>query len=189
VEENNWMLQVLELLLWPVTLLIIILLLRQPLIKLIPKTKKLKYKEFEWDIETGLNEASQQANKALPDAAHSVRESLYLLAEHSPNAAILQAWEEVVYSAENMLKRLQIEVEPGDEAQPYKELEELLLNEHLYDVKIKKLFSDLRNLRNKVAHAADYKTTHSEALRYIELCLKLLMFFDSLQEVREENIS
>lgn len=56
----------------------------------------------------------------------------------------------------------------------------ILISEALINTKQGKLFSELRQLRNRVAHAVNYEVAKAEAIQYIELCFKLIEHLNSL---------
>lgn len=180
---TEFTLKLVELVLWPLTLLFVLLLFRQPLLKLATKTRRLKYRDFEWDIETGLDKACEQASEALPDPQAALRRQLYQLSEQDANASVLEAWNVMYQASLTSLQRFGVHLPKQTSETPYKTVEGLLVEQGLCDESIQGLFTELRLIRNKVAHAQAFQVQRAEALRFIELALRLKLFFDSLQEV------
>ena len=78
---------------WPLTALGIFLVLRRPLLALVPLLARLKFKDFELDFGRRLAEVSAEAAR-LPSvrAGNAADEALLRLAPVAPRAAILEAW-------------------------------------------------------------------------------------------------
>ena len=179
----EFIIQLLDKIIWPTTLIFLILMLRKPLRALIPFLKRAKLSELEVEFDQQLADAQRTAAKELPKTTPDWRVELIRLAQHMPNAAVLEAWNKVEIKATNLLKsRNQSLPEPSD--QPYKALQDLLAEEELLEVKRLKLFDELRQLRNKVAHAKNYKISSEQATSYVSLALQLI---DSLQPAASET--
>src|SRR2546425_11351416 len=85
---------------WPVTLLLILLIMRKPVTDLILLVQKLKFRDLELEFGRKVEELTAQATAELP-ARRKPFESVvfpdkYLkLAENSPRSALLESWIEV----------------------------------------------------------------------------------------------
>jgi hypothetical protein len=99
--------EILEVVIWPATVLIVVLILRRPLTRLLESTKKLKYKELELEFSKGIEQVQAEAKEALPEVLDknksSVEVDLYGLASISPTAAITEAWRAVESSAKTLI--------------------------------------------------------------------------------------
>lgn len=95
---------------WPATLLAVVLTLRNPIAKLLPDLKKLKYKDLEVDFGKGLERvekqldevasaapaAIEQQSEVQPEPLPKTRKELVAkIADLSPSAAILESWKNV----------------------------------------------------------------------------------------------
>lgn len=181
---ENWMdfiLMAMDKLIWPATLIGVLLILREPLRLLLPFAQSIKFKEFEVNFSQELDNATAQANAALPKyhpPAHlSVSQRLKQNASFLPNQSILQAWKSVEASAESLLLNQQPQL-TIPEKQRYKFMGEHLLQQQLITQKQANLFHELRQLRNKVAHAKNYSVNSVLAVQYIELCLALVEYLN-----------
>src|SRR5687768_11195311 len=94
---------------WPVAVVVLVLVVRGPLLALIPKLEELQYKDFVLRFREELSEAGarlpvgKEELKALPPPAVAEQERLESLASVSPRAAVLEAW---VVLEGALLKRL-----------------------------------------------------------------------------------
>lgn len=162
----------LDILIWPAVIVGLSLLLRRPLAQLLPQAKKLKYKDFEMEFGEELKAASREARQAFPELVSDKKAQLIASVENLPNSAILGAWGEVEDEAEALLRKQNPTLELNSET-PYKHMGELLVMGGHLDTAKGKLFTELRRLRNKVAHAKDFQVGRAEAIQYVELCFQL----------------
>jgi hypothetical protein len=178
----NWMeftVQVFDKLAWPVVILICVFSLKRPISKLIPLAKKLKFKDLEVEFGQELKAITQKAEGAFPELKYDKKSLLIAAANNLPNSAVIQAWEAVDVAAEALIRAKNINIEL-DLNTRYKHIESILLKQGFINTKQEKLFSELRQLRNKVAHAVGYEIGKVEAIQYIELCFKLIHHLETL---------
>ena len=159
---------------WPLGILAIIALLKKPLSLLIPFTKRLKYGDFEWEFQRGLDAAKEEAaavpqieagplerTPTLPPSQYVQR--IRKLARTSPRAAVLEAWMDVEAAARSAAERLQLPKRAGSQP-PAAVIRSLRDAPEVNDVV--PLLEDLRVLRNQAAHAPDMALTEESALEY-----------------------
>jgi len=166
---------------WPLVVVFGIYAMRVPLTQLIPLLKKLKYKELELEFGEELIEAVKSAEVAFPDLKHDKKSLLIATAGRLPNISIMEAWKVVDDAAELLIKSKRNDVDL-DVPTRYKLIQNILVKGRFIDIKKGKLFDELRQLRNKVAHAQDYSVGKAEAEQYIELCFKLRDHFEELAD-------
>jgi hypothetical protein len=179
--------EILEVVIWPVTVLAVVLILRRPLVGLVESTKKVKFKELELEFGEDIEQVQAEAKEVLPEAPDkeksSVEVDLYRLAQVSPTAAVVEAWSAVEASAKGLIASrghtLDYEVD-----QPYKMIQDVLIGEKMIDPRRGKIFSDLRQLRNRVVHASGYTISAELAAEYIDLSIKLRQYLDSQRKVK-----
>lgn len=169
----------LDKLIWPAVVVFAILVLRKPVAALVPLAKKLKYKDFEVEFGQELKAISKKAEGAFPELKQDKKTALIATAENMPNAAVIEAWNVVDDAAELLVKSIDSNIDLNVGTR-YKLIEDFLLKQKVIDTKKGKLFNELRQLRNKVAHAAGYEVGKAEALQYIDLCFKLTEYLSSL---------
>ncbi|ABV85851.1 TM1812 family CRISPR-associated protein [Shewanella pealeana] len=178
----SWMefiVALLDKLIWPAVLVFGVITLKRPISKLIPLAKKLKFREFEVEFGQGLKAVTEQAQGVFPELKTDKKSMLIASANSLPNSAILEAWEQVDLAAEQLIKSHCDNI-TLDKNTRYKHIENILISEALINTKQGKLFSELRQLRNKVAHAVGYEVGKAESIQYIELCFKLIEHLNRL---------
>ncbi len=174
----NFTLELVELLIWPLLVLMILGYCRQPLLSLVPMLKRLRFRELEVEFDRQLRETKETADKLLTKDS-TLKSRLLQTLIQDPNAAVLEAWKSVETSAKKIIATSQGDVE-WDRDKPYKHLEDILTQEKLLDADTAQVFSDIRQLRNKVSHAPDFKLSAIEAVQYIELCDQLIHHLNHL---------
>ncbi|MCL1140326.1 hypothetical protein [Shewanella pneumatophori] len=178
----DWMqftIALIDKLIWPLVLVFAVMNLKRPLAKLIPLAKKLKFKDLELEFGQGLKAVTEQAEGVFPELKTDKKTLLIASANSLPNSAVLETWEQVDLAAERLIK-LHCDNITLDKNTRYKHIENILISEALINTKQGKLFSELRQLRNRVAHAVNYEVGKAEAIQYIELCFKLIEHLNSL---------
>ncbi|ABV38696.1 conserved hypothetical protein [Shewanella sediminis HAW-EB3] len=171
---------------WPVVLVFGVITLKGPISKLIPLAKKLKFKDLEVEFGQELKAISQKVEGAFPALKQDRKIVLIATANHLPNSAVIEAWDEVDIAAEILIKSRCQNIELSVDTR-YKHIESILIKEELINTKQGKLFNELRQLRNRVAHAVGYEVGRAEAMQYIELCFTLIEHLNSVSRVNLMN--
>lgn len=106
MDTNALILELIKTLVWPVTIVLVIVLLRPSLLELVPALRRLRYRDFELEFERKLERLSAQADEAqLPRAkpakslaqaaiadGASVPDLIEQIAITSPRAGVAEAW-------------------------------------------------------------------------------------------------
>lgn len=166
---------------WPIAVVFVALMVRKPVIELLPFLRRLKYKEVELEFANELAQlmsditANEPAisQKSPSLAASTSSNRLLNIASISTSAAILEAWSELE-SASVAVASSFWALPPSDTFKNYPKLGEYLLQCKVIDEKQLGVFNKLRELRNKVAHAIDLNLSEEEARTYIELATSLI---------------
>lgn len=153
---------------WPTAVITIFLVLRRPILDLLPFVHRLKWKEVEIEFGQQVKEISAEIVRELPpsDVAldSSKDDSLFRLAEVSPRAAVLEAWRGVELAALDAARRI-----AGDEFRnstfTYDALRKLERSEQMAP-SILGLLRELRTLRNQAAHSPDFAISKEAAFEY-----------------------
>lgn len=172
----NWMeflIELLDKLIWPSVVLVCLYLFKVPIKSLIKNTQSFKYKDLELDFGKELKAVTEKAEIAFPELKQDKKTILINSADKMPNSAVLEAWKTVDQSAEALIRSKRSDVDLNLNTR-YKTMENILIKGKIVDPKTGKIFNELRQLRNKVAHATDYEVGKGEAIQYIELCFKLI---------------
>ncbi|MDH3353433.1 MAG: hypothetical protein OEL87_03225 [Nanoarchaeota archaeon] len=166
--------KIVEISIWPATIVTVVLLLRAPLSQLVPTLKRLKYKDLELEFEREaykiLSEAERDLQKitvkteikteGYPVHEKNSRRSLgirYSMATREPKPAetILAAWLSLQYIMQEFAEEYRIRPRSSTRFLVY-ELE----SRGLISKEVAKVVLELAALRNKVAHAEEAIITH-----------------------------
>ena len=163
---------------WPSVFLISLLILKEPLLKALPRLQKLKFKELEAEFDRGLDKIEQEVKATgLEDVVDAeivedLQERLEQISEISPNAAIVEAFRNIEQSAKALIKSKGSKPDYKI-ASPYKLIERILDTSNALNKKEVSIFRDLRLLRNKITHS-NFTASKKQADEYIELAALLL---------------
>ena len=162
---------------WPGAVLLIVLILRRPLIALIPLLRSLKYGDLEIDFEKGLAEAELAAGVELPTKdiqapKNTIRSELADMALTSPQAAAIEAWRRVENALVTLARSRQIDVAPAVWAMPLV-LSAFMLGDGVITQSQHELVLRLKNLRDRAVHTVKFQLSAEEAIRYIDLANRL----------------
>lgn len=162
---------------WPATTIILVLLLRKPVVELIPFLKRLRYKELEVEFSREVSElkaveaAAKERGEEPPLSSVGSIELLDLVSL-STSAAVMAAWWEVesaaVAAASSFWRQ-----SPSDAFRNMPKLGEYLLQCKVIDQKQLFVFNKLKQLRNKAAHAQDLNLSEGDAKYYVQLASDL----------------
>lgn len=186
----SWMqftLEAMDKLIWPVSILLGLVILRKPVAMLIPLAKSFKFQGLEVEFYQELRAASLKARAAFPELMADRKCLLLSSADNLPNTSLLEAWRSVDEAAEALIRQRRLDVDLDTDTR-YKAIENVLVAENLLDSKKAKLFSELRQLRNKVAHARGFVVGKAEAMQYIELCFRLVDHLEQMQVRPQVNV-
>ncbi len=162
---------------WPLTVLGIFLVLRRPLLALVPLIGRLKVRDLELDFGRRLAEASAEADalRAPPGAPALTADgnaALLRLAAAAPRAAILEAWLRLEAAALEAARRRGT-TEPVSHLRAPIRLIEALEELGIVDARQASVFHELRSLRNSAAHALGFEPSPDAARDYVRLAARL----------------
>ncbi|MGF1689688.1 hypothetical protein [Photobacterium kagoshimensis] len=151
---------------WPITVLLCVLILKEPMGKLLGRVSKFKYGEIEAEFQERLEklvsfEQSEKIKIGTDTAEATV--ALEDLAETSPRAAVLEAWLKVqkATSAFCIAKGFSQDMS-------HQGLFKLARERNLDIDAFQTAHQELRLLRNKAVHATDSDITTATARQYIK---------------------
>ncbi len=165
---------------WPVAIVFLILLLRQPILKTLPNLIRLKAGAFEVEFSERVDELERRAdNAAIPpvdDALEDVVEPgiarLYTLAEVNARSAILEAW----LLVESSISYASVQLGMDAPRVPSRSLYYLLYQLPIkfpYSQELFSIVNELHELRNKAVHEVDFSLGLDETLDYINLSIRI----------------
>lgn len=176
---------ILKVIAWPTVVVVSMWLLRRPLADLVPATRRVRYKDLQVEFGKDVEEVRMEAEAELPPLAArelsrpSTEDRLLLMADVSPNAAILEAWREVERASLKLLEARSTHI-PSSVTARYKMIMRLLGHAGVVEPKKLKILNDLRRLRNRVAHADGVEATVDQALEFIDIALGLITYLNNI---------
>lgn len=169
---------------WPIAIVVAAWIFRDPLLKLLHELKRLKWRDVELEFEKEILKAKAELpNIQLRknDVGHvigdmDIESKLLNLLEISPKAAVLEAWLNIEREVSDLLKRKNVELEPGLSRLG---LMQLLINCKLIDKKGRELLDTVRKLRNRAANEHETEISENAALDYIEMASEMIRILRS----------
>jgi hypothetical protein len=158
---------------WPVAAVVLVLLLKDEIVKVAPFVRRLKAGPVEAEFEREVKELKRATPAPVEPAAVRAEDTasknfLYQLAELHPRSAILESWVRVEAAARAVLSSKVPTVQKSGYL-PAARLAEPLVQAELITQGQVTLYHELRRLRNEVAHAVGFEPTQESARSYIDL--------------------
>ena len=179
MSDKEFIIQLIDKLIWPFSLFIILFLARKPISILIPHVTKAKFKDLEFEFDRTVKTIAADVEKALPVTVKKWKNKLFLLTASSPTMAVLEAWKMIEEKSIQLLES-NVKGVTYDQSEKYKKIGGDLQEHQLIDIAKKKIFDDLRILRNKVAHAKKFDVNQKQAVSYVT---SAVAFIDYLEEI------
>jgi hypothetical protein len=171
---------------WPIAIVVIVLILRNPLAKVILRVKSLKYGELDIDLSEQLNQAEAavitHAGEALPDPAS--QPGSVELARIDPKAAVLSAWLQVEKAMQSLSVRAGIQPRGRTPTSVAGELHARGLIDEISLVTLR----NVRKIRNEAAHLSEVSISFDEAVTMAGLCQWLAARLDSTSPRSEQSV-
>jgi hypothetical protein len=173
---------------WPVTVLIIIFMLRKHLRLVLPYVEKVKFKDFEVNFRKGLEDAKADAEEGgvKLKASKEEKEEILRLVEISPSSAVIESWKEIEIAARNKVTQLVKEEEKLTKAKR-RPLSHLELTGALIPSTARAI-RDLQSLRNQAAHAENVQISKENALEYVGLAKAIANQIDAITELPRQKL-
>lgn len=181
MDQPTFIVEIVKALAWPVTVLIILFVLRKPIEKLLTLVQRLRYGGIELDFGIQVQELAVRLTSELPaedglTAGQRERlKQLNQLADYSPRAAVLEGWLLLEEAAIEASKRRNLKVSSRELRSPIL-LGHALEQAGIFDEDKLEIFHRLRNLRNAAAHASEFSFSPESAREYADLALRLADF-------------
>lgn len=159
---------------WPITVILIVFLLRSDIGAVLRKVKRLRHKDTEVNFERALEAAVETAasDSTLAEPLDD-RPEIIELAKFSPRGAIIESWLQVEKALKAYAEKHGLEF---DDRKPFRLGQRHARNpdyERLGENTIETLKS-LRFLRNQAVHLRDTDLDYQEAIQYQELARKVI---------------
>lgn len=169
MKTEQFILKLLDIVVWPLTVIVITIFFRKPLYSLIPFLKRLRYKDVELEFEGKLKKIKKTTSiePVMSDertfSADEVRELAL-----SPRSTVIESWIRLEHSIRKKLKDNDILLSRMDYASS-SHLLDSLDKSGLLDKENFQLIRRLRDLRNVAAHSRKFKLRPDAALEYLSL--------------------
>lgn len=162
---------------WPASVIFIIMLLRKPIIELLPFLEELKYKDFALKFHKEVSEAKEKISFESSQIKESPKfkeeqDSLLKIVSVSPRAAVMESWT----SLQNTLLKISLDAGQIDTIENYREHSRVghaMLGKNAFTKSDFKIYHNLRELRNKATHMPDFVISTQDAKDFVNLATQL----------------
>jgi len=172
-----------DILVWPVTIFLLILLARRPIQRLIPFIQRIRYKDFELEFSKKLAEVAADVGESslLESEGSEERDKIYALVDVSPASAVIEAWKSLEQAAQEKVRQLA----PKDETfqDPLRRPLDYLDHKGVLVPSAASATRDLRMLRNQAAHAGAGEISREDALKYAALASRIRTQIEAITEL------
>lgn len=171
---------------WPIAVITVAFVFREPLAKLILLIRKLRVRDVEVTFGEELAKARAEVEEvpvsAEEEAAeHDKFKTLQELASSHPPAAIIESWKLIEDELRQVAKTIG---KPELSKMPAKVFLELRRDARIGS-KASSLFNRLRHLRNAAVHQSDFQISEGQALEYVDLAQSMAAFISGYGRNRE----
>lgn len=174
---------ILDKLIWPITTIVALLILRSPLSELVVTLKKLKYKELELEFEREAKQILAEAERDLPERIEN--ESIkvtdneppaYSRVAPPPAEGVLKSWNYIEQKIFQIAENNNIDL--GARKSLGKAID-ALVGRNVFDPAAAKVFLELATLRNKVAHSNKEAISSEVALLFSKAANRAKVYFET----------
>jgi hypothetical protein len=162
---------------WPISLFLVILLLKKEIKEIIPSLQKLKYKDFELGFGKKLESIEQKAdNENLPSPPEklipieSTNDTINQIINGSPRLVIIEAFSFLENEIRTTSMRLNIAQDKSFGV--HKSLKKMQEN-NIISSGVYSIFNQLRSLKNQAEHELEIEISATEAELYTKQVLRL----------------
>ena len=175
---------ILEILAWPLTVFVIVCLLRKPLMSLLPSIQKIKFRGaevefFSKSLRQVMDDVSEHAEVKIDrdPSDKGLRDALNL----PPDQTVLEAWNALELSAREKVQSLL----PADESfeDPLSRPLEYLEFKGALTPTIARAIHDLRSLRNQAVHFGEDLVVRQNAVEYVNIVERILKAIEGITEL------
>ena len=169
---------VVDALAWPVAVVTLVYLLKNPIKELVPLLQKMKYKDFEMEFGRKLAVAREEVELGSQLEAEEVSPQILELARVSPRAAVTEAWRWVEHATLDTAKNLLGDDFKNKTAtfQVFRKLE----RDERIDRGAVAMMRNLRSLRNDAAHSPEFALSVDSALEYVKTARQFIGYLKTV---------
>jgi len=185
MNTETFIIEILKAVAWPLTIVLIVLILKRPIVQLFPSLQKMKFKDFELEFNKEVQQLSNETMRTSPDIFNFNQTNIFdndfnNAIQYSPREEIIKAWIKLEDSARGALKKQNVKLSRLDYSSPLHLANRLRENKLLDSSKIG-IFNNLRNLRNEAAHSYRFNIMPESAREYINIADSLMHYLDNVQ--------
>ena len=179
----EYLIKLLDVVIWPSAVLIIVFMLRKPIKSILPFVENIKYKDFEVKFRKELDQIKVEAREAGIELQTDIGEKteIYKLADISPTSAIIESWQEIERSARKKVE----ELAPSETR--FKNLLQRPIAYLEYTGALipstARAIRELQSLRNQMTQSSKVKITKEDAIEYASLSKSIYMQIESISEL------
>ncbi len=178
MSELEFIAKIIESIAWPISIILLMLILKNPIRKLIPLLSKLKYKDIEMQFGRDISRLSEKVNYELSEVPNrpetdDLRDRVLKLIQVSPKSAIIEVWRSMESCIIEKSTKNNLDLDRNLLRKPIK-LAETLLRKYLINESQFVIIEDMRKLRNEVVHYDKKEITAENAIEYLESGIKLI---------------
>ena len=180
--------EIIKTIIWPVTVLISVLILRKGILELIPNLKKLKYKELELEFEKEVIEINANIERDVPrieleeklpqEEGTSYFQVKYAIAKLSPSDSIQNEWEKIEKALLSLSDRYNVNL---GIVKSIRSITLKLKEKGIIDAAIENALLELSAYRNKVVHTHRDIINENISNAYYEGSMRILNYLNSLK--------
>jgi hypothetical protein len=176
--DNNTLVQLVSAIAWPLTVIIVALMFRQEIRKIASRISTLSYGDMKAEFEKDLDKLEKDVKElSVKETSINIKhpkndtvtldsyERLSRIAEISPRAAIMEAWRDIEVTTKQVTDAYGISSQ--GQIVGVRAINELV-QKHLLPQSVISVYEQMRRLRSRAAHAADFAISADEAKRYID---------------------
>ena len=176
-------------LVWPATVIALVVLLKDQLPRIISSIRKVKYKGVELEFGDAIKAVANEVANSVPQSQSNVigerskdeiNSRLLSIAELAPRAAILEAWIQVEAAAADLISKKNLSSRKGYVGPS--RLRDDLQKANILNSKQLTIFEQLRHLRNEAVHVHDADFTDDSVKNYIESSVKIATYLEDLAQ-------
>lgn len=170
--------RIIDILAWPFTIIVVVMMLRSPLSELVPTLKKMKYKDLELEFEKEANKILAEAERDLPEPPkpepieHEDTGIRFSLRRPEPADEIMRSWRNLELKLREMAGEEKAKRSTGHMIRE-------LTQSGAITVEMSKLILELSSLRNRVAHTDEEAITYKVSSSFRESVTRVLAALES----------
>ncbi|WP_052027274.1 hypothetical protein [Rheinheimera nanhaiensis] len=181
--------RIFEVLAWPITTIVIVIMLRSPVLELISTLKKLKYKDLELEFEKEAQNILAAAERDLPDPIKSEQteiEDTDIRFSHTrlrldPSAEILGSWRDLELKLRELSSGQRGNLSTGHIVRE-------LAKSGKISSEIANVILELSYLRNKIAHSDEELISHNTSSSFMESVARVLPLLEDVDRTHGQNV-